>query len=171
MLPQLMQQLYGDDAGQQQHRGSSIGMQHGGNPAVEAAMKAPMQQMQTTLGQMMKTQGGAAALNAGAGAGKGAGKGRGTPGQGLIDGGMVAPQLAGIKIFKPTGALTAKAGRDLNSQVAVGFPHACLLCEKQGHAVIDRLVEICTVNGERKASPWYLLSIGKCKADDSACYM
>ena len=108
--------------------------------------------------------------NKGAGGGGGkAGKGKGTPGMGLMDGGTVAPQLAGIKIFKPTSALTAKQGRDLNSPVAVGFPHACLLCEKQGHAVIDCPAEICTVNGERRASPRYLLSIGKCKADGSAC--
>ena len=126
MLPQLMQQLYGADAGQTQHRGGSIGMPHGGNPAVEAAMKAQLQQLQTTLGQMAK-QGGAAA-NAGAGAGRGAAKGRDrTPGLGLIDGGTVAPQLAGIKIFKPTRALTAKQGMGLNSPVDVGFPHTCLL--------------------------------------------
>ena len=167
MLPQLMQQLYGADAGQTQHRGSSIGVPHGGNPAVEAAMK----QMQQTLAQLQKA-GGAAAPNGGTGAGGGAGKagkGKGTPGMGLMDGGTVAPQLAGIKIFRPTSALTAKQGRDLNSPVAVGFPHTCLLCEKQGHAVIDCPAEICTVNGERRASPRYLLSIGKCKADGSAC--
>ena len=70
---------------------------------------------------------------------------------------------------KPTRALTAKQGRGLNSSVDVGFPHTCLLCEKQGHAVIDCSAEICTVNGERRASPRYLLSIGKCKADGSAC--
>ena len=150
MLPQLMQQLYGADAGQTQHRGGNIGISHGGNPAVEAAMK----QMQQTLAQMQKAEG-AAAPNAGAGAGGGggkAGKGRDkVPGIGLIDGGTVAPQLAGIKIFKPTSDITAKPGRDLNSPVAVGFLHACLLCEKQGHAVIDCPAEICTVNGERRA--------------------
>ena len=83
----------------------------------------------------------------------------------------MAQQLAGIKIFKPTSAITAKQGRDLNSPVALDFPHmhAFLLCEKQGHAVIDCPPEICKVNGERRASPRYLLSIGKCKADGSAC--
>ena len=164
MLPQLMQQLYGGSAGQTQHRGSEIALPHGGNAAVEAALK----QMQQTMQQLQKGgQGGAGGTGAGGGAGGGKGGGKGA--KGLIDGGQVAPQLAGIQIFRPTSAITAKAGRDLNSPVEVGFPHACLLCEKQGHAVIDCPPEISKVRGERRASPRYLLSIGKCKADGSAC--
>ena len=133
-------------------------------------MEAALKQMQQTMQQMQKGVQGGATGGAGAGGGAGGGKGgerKNT--KGLIDGGQVAPQLAGIQIFKPTSAITAKQGRDLNSPVAVGFPHACLLCEKQGHAVIDCPPEICTVKGERRASPRYLLSIGKCKADGSAC--
>ena len=55
MLPQLMQQLYGGSAGQTQHRGGDIALPHGGNAAVEAALK----QMQQTMQQMQRAQGGA----------------------------------------------------------------------------------------------------------------
>ena len=132
-------------------------------------MEAALKQMQQTMQQLQKGGQGGATGGTGAGGGAGGGKGGGKGAKGLIDGGQVSPQLAGIQIFRPTSAITAKAGRDLNSPVEVGFPHACLLCEKQGHAVIDCPPEICKVRGERRASPRYLLSIGKCKADGSAC--